>query len=123
VNSGDIDVIWLSAEVGGPDASLALNEHILALRKLLRAKCKGPYSSIIEIFDFSLVINGSVLTWRSEDASKVGLQRKKTLAVVDIFFPHDQWVGCDFSTLRANLAAGVLAAVEKLPELAEKKKG
>lgn len=116
------DVVSLSAEVGGEDAHAATHEHILALRKLLREKCKGPYSSIVKRFDFALVIDGSVQAWPKEVASRTILKSKRSLAIVDIHMPREKWFACDSASIRMSLVGGVLEAMDKLYELAERKK-
>lgn len=116
------DVVSLPAEVGGEDAHAATHEHILALRKLLREKCKGPYSSIVKEFEFVLVIDGSVQAWPKAVASRTVFRNKKALASIDIHLTRDKWFACNPATIRMNLVVGVVEALEKLHELTVKRK-
>lgn len=116
------DVVSLPAEVGGEDAHAATHEHILALRKLLREKCKELYSSIARSFEFVLVIDGSVQAWQKAVASRTVFRDQKALASVDIHLTRDKWFACNPATIRMNLVAGVIEALEKLHELTVRRK-
>ena len=111
--------ITLGADVGGKDAYSATHGHILALRKLLRQECRGPYSEIIKEFALVLRIDGSVQAWGKTGVEDVAMQKKNTFATADIFVPREVWSTNDAPNLRRFLASGVKAAVAKIATCAE----
>lgn len=53
-------LIALGADVGGKDAHGATHDSVLALRRLLQQKCKGPYGAAVKEFALVLRIDGCV---------------------------------------------------------------
>lgn len=69
-----------------------------------------------------LRIDGSVQAWGKRGAESAAFGRKNTFATVDIYVPMSVWSGHDAAHIRKVLAAGVMDAIEKLGELAQRKK-
>lgn len=122
MNSETRDLVSLGADVGGKDAYEATNVSILALRRLLQKKCRGPYGVSIQEFALVLRIDGSVQAWGKRGAESAAFRRKNTFATVDFYIPISEWSGHDVAHIRKVLAAGVMEAIEKLVELAQRKK-
>jgi len=122
MNSETRDLISLGADVGGKEAHEATKASVLDLRRLLRTKCKGPYSASIQEFALVLRIDGSVQSWGKSGAENAAFRQKNTFATVDIYVPISEWSGHDAAHVRKVLVTGVIDAVEKLVELAQRKK-
>jgi hypothetical protein len=122
MNINRIDVVTLGADVGGKDAYLATNEYVLALRKLLSAECQGFYSDIIKEFALVLRIDGSVQKWGKRGVDNVVINNKKSCATADIFVPIEIWLQGDKAVTKKFIGSGVLEALTKIKELAERNK-
>lgn len=122
MNSETRNQVTLGADVGGKDAHGATHDSVLALRRHLQQKCKGPYGSVVKEFALVLRIDGSVQIWGKSGVENAVFQRKNTFATADIFVPVSDWSGRDTRHIRKVLAVGVVKAIEKLAELAERKK-
>lgn len=122
MNSETRDLVSLGADVGGNEAHEATNASVLALRRLLRKKCKGPYSASIQEFALVLRIDGSVQSWGKSGAENAAFRQKNTYATVDIYVPISEWSDHNAAHIRKVLASGVIDAIERLVELAQRKK-
>ncbi len=113
--------ITLGADVGGKDAHAATNNHILALRLLLREECRGPYSQTIKEFALVLRVDGSVQVWGKSGVEGVRMQHKNSFATADIFVPREAWSTNDAYSFRRLLASEVTSALAKIVECAQRR--
>jgi len=114
--SEERESITLGADVGGKDAHVATNEHILALRKLLREECCGGYSTNIKEFSLVLRIDGCVQAWGMSGADNFAYRKKSSYATADIYLPKDAWEGKSPNAFRRVLASEVKGAINRLAE-------
>lgn len=109
--------VSLGADVGGKDAHVATHEHVLAFRRLLADKCRGPYSETIKEIALVLRIDGSVQAWHKCGVEGVALQKRNSFATADIYVPQNVWRSNDQVAIRGFLAGGVKAAIFEIAEL------
>jgi hypothetical protein len=116
------DLVTLGADVGGKDAYAATNEAVLALRKLLTQKCKGPYGTTVKEIALVLRIDGSIQAWGKSGPEGAAFREKSTVATVDVFITAREWQSQDAHQVRRVLAKGTADAIEALAALAERRK-
>lgn len=121
MNTKSEDVVSLGADVGGRDADAATRQHVIALSKLLRQKCRGTYSDVIKEFALVLRIDGSVQSWGKCGVENVAFQKKKSFVTADIFVPVDVWSAGDVSELRTFLVDQLVQAIKRIGEEAIRK--
>ena len=114
------DTITLGADVGGRDADLATNSHIMLLRRLLAIECVGPYSSVFKEFALVLRIDGSVQSWGKRGIDYNRLQKKSGYATADIFVPKDVWQPTEGSEFRCYVEREVGRAIRQIADRAIK---
>jgi hypothetical protein len=111
-----IHTITLGAQTSGDDDRTG--EHVLELRKLLAANCKGPYS--VEISEFALVlrVGGNMQEFDFEGCERIRRNRKGKYITVDLGFPSRKWRGVSDSKIRRYLAdiveTGLLCCLHRL---------
>ncbi len=110
------DFVTLGADVGGKDAFIAVNQHVLGLRTLLRQECfKGTGDSLDEIA-LVLRVDGSVQAWGKTGIGNISLQKKKRFVTGDIFVPADVWSTGDAVSIRRFLMDQVTYAIRLVVE-------
>lgn len=110
------DFVTLGADVGGKDAFNATNQHVLALRNLLRQECSRPSGDLIKEIALVLRIDGSVQAWGKSGVDNISLQKKKTFVTADIFVPVDVWSSGEASGIRRFLFDQVAQAIQLVVE-------
>jgi hypothetical protein len=110
------DTITLGAQSSGDDDRTA--KHVLELRKLLAASCKGPYSEEISEFALVLRIGGKMQEFDFEGCERIRRNRKAKYITVDLGFPSRRWRGVTDSEIRRYLAeiveTGLLCYLHRL---------
>src|SRR5882724_8420396 len=110
------DTITLGVQSNGDDDRT--DRHVLELRKLLAASCKGPYSE--EIYEFSLVlrIGGNMQEFDFEGCERIRRNRKDKKITVHLGFPSNKWRGATDSEIRRYVAeiveTGLLCCLRRL---------
>lgn len=111
--------ITLGADVGGKDAHMATQEHILAFRKLLQQECRREYSKKIKEFALILRVDGAVQSWGKSGVEGVAIKKKNTFATADIFMPKESWYLMCALDIRKFLAGGVKSAIQDIIDCAK----
>ena len=92
--------------------------HVLALRKLLAAKCVGPYTPEIVEFALILRIGGNMQEFDFEGCERVRRNRKEKYITVDLGFPSYRWRGRSDAEIRRYLGdiveTGLLCCLSRL---------
>lgn len=112
------EFITLGADVGGKDAFNAFNatnQHVLALRNLIRQECSIASGGLKEIA-LVLRIDGSVQAWGKCGVDNISLQKKKAFVAADIFVPVEVWSSGVASSIRQFLVDQVVCAVRLVVE-------
>src|ERR1700704_1430660 len=99
------DTVTLGVQSSGDDDRTA--KHVLELRKLLAASCKGPYSEEISEFALVLRIGGEMQEFDFEGCQRVRRNRKGKYITIDLGFPSRRWRGVTDSEIRRYLAETV----------------
>src|SRR5438309_4867325 len=81
------DTVTLGVQSSGDDDRT--NQHVLELRKLLAAYCKGPYSEEISEFALVLRIGGNMQEFDFEGCERIRRNRKDRYITVDLGFPSE----------------------------------
>lgn len=103
--------VTLGADVGGKDAFNVTNQHVLALRSLLRQKCSKASGGFLKEIALVLRVDGSVQAWGKSGVDNISLQKKKAFVTADIFVPVDVWSTGDASSIRRFLMDQVRCAI------------
>jgi hypothetical protein len=110
------DTITLGVQSSGDDDRTG--ELVLELRRLLAARCKGPYSDEISEFALVLRIGGKMQEFDFEGCERVRRNRKDRYITVDVGFPSRKWRGVSDSEIRRYLAdiveTGLLCCLHRL---------
>jgi hypothetical protein len=108
--------ITLGVQSSGDDDRTG--EHVLELRKLLAANCKGPYSDEISEFALVLRVGGNMQEFDFEGCERIRRNRKGRYITVDLGFPSRKWRGVSDSEIRIYLAGivetGLLCCLHRL---------
>src|SRR5882672_11577904 len=92
--------ITLGVQSSGDDDHT--DKHVLELRKLLAASCKGPYSEEISEFALVLRIGGKMQEFDFEGCERIRRNRKAKYITVDLGFPSRRWRGVTDSEIRST---------------------
>jgi hypothetical protein len=110
------DTITLGVQSSGDDDRTG--EHVLELRRLLAAHCKGPYSDEISEFALVLRVGGNMQEFDFEGCERIRRNRKDRYITVDLGFPSRKWRGVSHSEIRRYLAetveTGILCCLHRL---------
>ena len=110
------DTLTLGVQSSGDDDRTG--EHVLELRRLLAARCKGPYSDEISEFALVLRIGGKMQEFDFEGCERIRRNRKDRYITVDLGFPSRKWRGVSDSEIRRYLAdiveTGLLCCLHRL---------
>lgn len=91
---------------------------ILELRKLLAAKCEGPYSSEIKEFALILRVGGEMQEFNFEGCERIRRNKKEHYITVDLGFPSYRWKNASDQEIRSYLAelvgTGLLCCIKRL---------
>jgi hypothetical protein len=108
--------ITLGMQTSGDDDRTA--QDVLELRKLLTARCKGPYSEEISEFALVLRVGGNMQEFDFEGCQRVRRNRREKFITVDLGFPSYRWRGVIDSERRKYLAdlveTGLLCCLNRL---------
>lgn len=111
-----IHTITLGMQTSGDDDRTG--EHVVELRKLLAAHCKGPYSDEIAEFALVLRVGGKMQEFDFEGCERIRRNRKARYITVDLGFPSRKWRGVPDSVIRGYLAdiveTGLLCCLHRL---------
>jgi hypothetical protein len=110
------DTVTLGVQSSGDDDRT--DKHVLELRKLLAASCKGPYSAEISEFALILRIGGNMQEFDFEGCERIRRNRKDKYITVDLGFPSRRWRGVTDNEIRRYLAeiveTGLLCCLRRL---------
>lgn len=110
------ETITLGVQSSGDDNRT--NQHVLELRKLLAAYCKGPYSEEITEFALVLRIGGNMQEFDFEGCERIRRNRKDRYITVDLGFPSRKWrdvVGREIRKYLADIVeTGLLCCLHRL---------
>jgi hypothetical protein len=110
------DTVTLGVQSSGDDDRTG--EHVLALRRLLAAHCKGPYSDEISEFALVLRVGGKMQEFDFEGCERIRRNRKDRHITVDLGFPSRKWRGVSDREIRRYLAdiveTGLLCCLHRL---------
>jgi|SRR5215469_2351861 len=84
--------ITLGMQTSGDDYRTA--KHVLELRKLLRARCKGPYSEEISEFALVLRVGGHMQEFDFEGCQRVRRNRREKFLLI----LRSAWTAVDIQT-------------------------
>ena len=108
--------VTLGMQTSGDDDRT--NPHVLALRKLLAAKCVGPYCDEIVEFALILRVGGNMQEFDFEGCERLRRNRKKKYITVDLGFPSRRWRNVSDADIRKYLGTivetGLLCCVHRL---------
>jgi hypothetical protein len=94
------------------------SQHVLPLRKLLAAHCKGPYSSEVREFALILRIGGEMLEFDFKGCERIRRNKKNAYITVDLGFPSSEWKGQSDEHIKRYLAqsveTGLRCCIERL---------
>jgi hypothetical protein len=94
------------------------SQHVLRLRKLLTAHCKGPYSSEIREFALILRVGGEMLDFDFSGCERIRRNKKNRYITVDLGFPSSEWNGRSDEHIKRYFAhivhAGLRCCLERL---------
>jgi len=90
--TGLCDTITLGVQSSGDDDRTG--EHVLELRKLLAAHCKGPYSDEISEFALVLRVGGNMQEFDFEGCECIRRNRKDRYITVDLGFLLESGAAC-----------------------------
>ena len=111
-----IHTITVGVQTSGDDDRTG--EHVVELRKLLAAHCKGPYSDEIAEFALVLRVGGKMQEFDFEGCERIRRNRKGSYITVDLGFPSRKWRGVPDSVIRGYLAdiveTGLLCCLHRL---------
>ncbi len=111
-----IHAITLGMQTSGDDDRTG--EHVVELRKLLAAYCKGPYSDEIAEFALVLRVGGKMQEFDFEGCERIRRNRKGRYITVDLGFPSRKWRGVPDSVISGYLAdiveTGLLCCLHRL---------
>ncbi len=113
-SNGDLmntDTITLAAQVGEADTEDVINDPHDSLRRLLRERCKGPYSPDVDEFALILRFDGQITQWNIEGCAYLRRSFKERYITIDIFVPRDHWKEKTKEEIRMHLANGVREAL------------
>lgn len=102
--------VSLGAELGGPDVNVG--SSVLALRRLLAKRCRGPYSE--EVLGFALVlrVEGSIKQYRPVGVDRIRRNRRNKYIAADVSIPASEWRDVSEEQFKQYLVAIVRAALE-----------
>lgn len=110
------NTITLGAQCSGDDDRTG--KHVLELRKLLAAFCKGPYSEEISEFALVLRIGGNMQEFDFEGCERIRRNRKDKYITIDLGFPSGRWRSATDTEIRKYLTdvveTGLLCCVHRL---------
>src|SRR5882672_836735 len=108
--------ITLGVQSSGDDDHT--DKHVLELRKLLAASCKGPYSEEISGFALVLRIGGNMQEFNFEGCERIRRNRRDKYITVDLGFPSRRWRGVSDDEIRKHLVeiveTGLLCCLNRL---------
>ena len=110
------NAITLGAQCSGDDDRTG--KHVLELRKLPAAFCKGPYSEEISEFALVLRIGGNMQEFDFEGCERIRRNRKNKYITIDLGFPSRRWRGATDKEIRKYLTdvveTGLLCCLHRL---------
>jgi hypothetical protein len=110
------DTITLAMQTSGDDDRTGT--HVLVLRKLLAAKCVGPYSEEVSEFALILRIGGNIQEFDFEGCERIRRNRKEKYITVDLGFPSYRWRNRPDHEIRRYLGdiveTGLLCCLDRL---------
>lgn len=93
-------------------------KHVIALRKLLAARCTSPYSVDIAEFALILRVGGNLNEFDFEGCERIRRNRKQKFITVDIGFPSRLWKNAADAEIKRFLAeaveTGLLCCLQRL---------
>lgn len=107
------DTVTFGAEVGEADTEDVIDGPHDSMRRLLREKCKGPYSPDVDEFALILRFDGNITQWNREGCAYLRRSFKERYITIDIFIPRDRWKGRTGDEIRKYLAAGTREALQR----------
>lgn len=110
----DKDTILVGVQVGGVAADQATDPHIMPLRRLLEAHCRGPYSPEVDEFSLVLRVDGDISYWEQEGCDRMRRRQKDRYITIDIYVPKSRWEGVPGIEIRKYLAACVEDAFQRM---------
>ncbi|WP_141243638.1 hypothetical protein [Pseudomonas indica] len=110
------DFITLGADVGGKDAFSATNQHVLALRSLLRQVDSKTSGGVLKEIALVLRVDGSVQAWGKSGVDNISFQKRKAFITADIFVPADVWSAGDAVSIRRFLWDQIMCAIRLVVE-------
>lgn len=104
----------IGVQVGGSAADRATDEHVMALREVVRRFLKGPYSSEVIEFALLLRIQGDVgeWDWFVEGCSRLRRNRKDRYLSIDIGISSERWRDVPGRQLREYVAHCIREALQ-----------
>jgi hypothetical protein len=114
------DTITFGVQSGDVPSGDATEPHFMPLRKLLAARCIGPYSPEIDEFPIVLRVSGQIWRFEGEGCQRLRLQRKKRYITIDIVMPENRWLGASAADIRTFLARMTEEAIELMIAKLEK---
>jgi hypothetical protein len=118
VNEGNLEMATITLGVQTSREDNRTEEHVLALRKLLREMCPGPYSADVDEFALVLRVGGEMQEFDVEGCDRIRRSRKERYITVDLGFPSQRWKGATDQTIREYLVeaveTGLLCCIRRL---------
>lgn len=110
------EAITLGAQTSAEDDKTM--KHVTELRRLLAARCIGPYSPDIAEFALVLRIGGNLNDFDFEGCERIRRNRKQKYITVDVGFPSRRWKRATDLEIRRFLVeaveTGLLCCVQRL---------
>lgn len=99
--------VVIGVQAGDIPSDKATASHVMALRKLLKEHCRGPYSAEVDEFYLALRIDGDINHWEQEGCDHMRRSKKERYISIDIYVPRWKWEGVSGLEIRKYLAACV----------------
>jgi len=99
------ETITLGMQTSGEDDRT--QQHVLPLRKLLAAHCRGPYSEEVREFALILRIGGEMSEFNFTGCENIRRNRKGAYITADLGFPSSEWRGKSDEHIRRYLVHAV----------------
>jgi len=106
--------VTLGVQSGDIPSDDATKPHYMALRKLLKELCRGPYSPEVDEFSLVLRIDGDIWHWEQDGCDRLRRSRKRRYITIDIYVPRQRWEGVSGIEIRRFLAACTEEALRKM---------
>lgn len=106
--------VVMGVQAGDIPSDNATAPHCMALQKLLKENCRGPYSSEVDEFSLVVRVDGDIWYWKKEGSDRMRRSKKERYITIDIYVPRERWENVSGIAIRRYLADCVEGAFQKM---------